>query len=275
MLKGDLNMKLFYAVVLSTFLFSTSSHAVLTDIECDEIWEKYTSIVFKYKKNKDDINVYNAGVSELDEYADSYRDMIRKLDIQYTIEDIRENFEKYGVLLLRPLKGIKLLLGCGNKPVCPYLAAQPYHEHDEYDTVNPEISTNPGLIAAFGANDLSEILPNTYEELAFEAFTPEKTQGFLGAFQHHCTHVKDIFDIDNPYEKNEPLRKDRLNSIDEIFFPDNYDEWSESSDDDKAGSPHDSDEEFLSTPWGIDYSEVYPDDLSTIANDSLAQSDSL
>ena len=206
-------MKFFYVTFLSLFLFSSSSQADLTDIECDEIWGKYTALVFKYK----DTNTFNAGFYELSTQAHCYREIIRKLKIDYTMEQIREIYEKHGVLALRPLKGDKLLLGCGNNPVDPNFVTKPRHEHDDYDTVNPQISMNPSLVAAFGVNKLKGLLPNTYEELAFEAFTPIRTQEFLEAFNDHCSNVKAINDIDNPYSIDAPLTVDKLSNIEDIF----------------------------------------------------------
>lgn len=59
----------------------------------------------------------------------------------YTIEEIKQNFEKYGIIILRdPTKSKKLLIGCGN--ACD----DNTHSHSDFVTVNPELHTNPSIV---------------------------------------------------------------------------------------------------------------------------------
>jgi len=52
--------------------------------------------------------------------------------------------------------------------------------------------------------------------------------------------------------------------------------WGYYSDEDPACSPHHSDDDaFFSVPWGIEYSEYYPELISTLVDASLTNPHSL
>lgn len=76
------------------------------------------------------------------------------LDIEYTIEQIKYYYDKYGIIVLRnPFASKKLLLGCGNKPLEHGNFDSGIHAHNGYITINPEITMNPTIIGAFGVDD--------------------------------------------------------------------------------------------------------------------------
>lgn len=59
----------------------------------------------------------------------------------YTFEEIKQNFEKYGIIILRdPTKSKKLLIGCGNS------CDNDTHSHIGDVTMNPELVTNPTIV---------------------------------------------------------------------------------------------------------------------------------
>lgn len=73
--------------------------------------------------------------------------ILRDIIVDYELEDIEANFEKYGIIILRnPLKSKKILLGCGSKPLIGYEG----HNHQEFTTINPAITMNPTIVGAFG-----------------------------------------------------------------------------------------------------------------------------
>lgn len=100
-------------------------------------------------------------------------DMLKNLDIDYTIEEIESSFDKYGVIMLRPIGGMEsLLLGCGNCPVDSNFSDK-VHAHTGYDTINPELTMNPTVVGAFGVDKgLLELLPKDhYKRLSGERLT--------------------------------------------------------------------------------------------------------
>lgn len=83
-----------------------------------------------------------------DQYMGS--EVLRFIEVDYTIDQIEQNFEKYGIIILRdPTKSKKLLLGCGTKP----LIILKNHEHKDFTTINPQLSMNPTIVGAFGVDD--------------------------------------------------------------------------------------------------------------------------
>lgn len=97
-----------------------------------------------------------------------------KIDIELPFSTIKETFDKTGVIPLRDVKASKkLLLGCGNRPCSNEPDDSEEHAHAGFITVNPELTMNPTVIAAFGHNTgLNQVLPeNHYTELHGEAIT--------------------------------------------------------------------------------------------------------
>jgi hypothetical protein len=183
-----------FILMLSFSFIGTDLRAALTNEECDEIYGKYVRMLTRYQSSND-VNIVATATHFLGtttkELGDP-RGWIKKLNVDCSIKDIRENYEKYGVLVLRPLKTQKLLLGCGNGPVeSPHNI--PRHNHELYDTINPELSMNPTIVGAFGEDNLQALLP-TYTEVVFECYTPSNSESFLTHFSHHCGNAA-IFDI--------------------------------------------------------------------------------
>jgi hypothetical protein len=89
------------------------------------------------------------------------------------LDDVKNIFDEYHVIQLREVGISKnLLLGCGNDPVDPIYANRD-HNHDGMETINPELSMNPHVVAAFGIDEgLNCLLPKRhYENLYGEAIT--------------------------------------------------------------------------------------------------------
>lgn len=74
-------------------------------------------------------------------------DTLQKLDIDYTLAQIKENFERTGLIILRdPYAQTSLLLGCGNNPQTAAFSKD--HSHEVYITINPQLSMNPTIVGA-------------------------------------------------------------------------------------------------------------------------------
>ena len=102
----------------------------------------------------------------------NYPSVLDKLEIDLSWEQIEEIFNKYGIIQLRKIdeNSHKLLLGCGNKPINDFFQTRG-HYHKGTTTVNPSLSMNPTIVASFGIDDLSNVLPSRqYDTLAFEYF---------------------------------------------------------------------------------------------------------
>ncbi len=98
---------------------------------------------------------------------------LANLTIDLPLEQIKEVFEKYHVIQLRPIEDSSdLLIGCGNRPVNPHYQ-NGGHDHLGMVTINPKLSMNPTIVAAFGYDDgLNHILPrHHFENLHAEATT--------------------------------------------------------------------------------------------------------
>jgi hypothetical protein len=127
----------------------------------------FTLMFVKYEmKESDDVNEYTFD--------------IRKLNITESLIDIKRNFNKYGVFIMRPYENQKdLIIGCGKKPLrnCGgYLfideqEEKEYHEehsHDNAYTIDPLHSTNPDVVAAFELNTFEFIPDESFEVIEFE-----------------------------------------------------------------------------------------------------------
>jgi hypothetical protein len=94
------------------------------------------------------------------------------LEIALPLDSIRDIYQKTGLIQLRPVNTAdKLLLGCGNGPCCTTTTGD--HSHTGFITINPVLSMNPCVVAAFGIDQgLNQILPpHFYKELYSEAVT--------------------------------------------------------------------------------------------------------
>ena len=91
------------------------------------------------------------------------------LDITNPIDTIEQQFNEYGVIILRPYKGEKkLVIGCGNKPLAncggyPFATEKEEldyhtdHHHEECYTINPEPAYNPSVVGFFSINEFGNI----------------------------------------------------------------------------------------------------------------------
>lgn len=95
------------------------------------------------------------------------------IQIDYPIDEIINNYNKYGIIILRdPTKSNKLLIGCGNNPY-PTSVTPGVHAHDGFVTINLDISTNPTIIGTIGVDvgiiDFLKSKNHKYNVLATEA----------------------------------------------------------------------------------------------------------
>ena len=127
----------------------------------------FTLMFVKYEMNEsDDINEYSFDIS--------------KLDITESLDNIKRNFNKYGVFIMRPYENQRnLVVGCGKKPLrnCggyPFADSQEekdYHEehsHDDAYTIDPLHSANPDVVAAFEFNTFDFIPDESFEVIEIE-----------------------------------------------------------------------------------------------------------
>lgn len=116
----------------------------------------------------DEVNALGEQIGEGEQYPEA----LNNLDVNLSWNEIEDVFNKYGVIQLRKIDGDshKLLLGCGNYPIDEGFRDWG-HFHKGMTTINPEITKNPTIIAAFGIDDLTNLLPEKqYNTLVFEFF---------------------------------------------------------------------------------------------------------
>jgi hypothetical protein len=202
--------------------------AALTDKEYLEVFSMYVQMQERYQTERDRFGRLKVGANTLNEQQQcSFEDpltLVKSLTITLPLEEMRRVFETYGVLQLRPFNGIMALIGCGNNPIeKPYIPLDDYeldkskpipraalfvlceyfecsgsslgdHRHEGYDTINPELTMNPTLVAAFGIDKLEGVLPNTYIKVSYENIFPGGDPESLNAFKFHFSNA-DVYDM--------------------------------------------------------------------------------
>lgn len=101
---------------------------------------------------------------------------LQKLHVTLSIEKIKQIFAEFHVILLREFpQSHKLLIGCGNSPIRD---GYHKHKHDEYFTIDPDISMNPVIVGIFGKQSrLHKLLPwGHFESLTSEGMIIDKTE---------------------------------------------------------------------------------------------------
>jgi hypothetical protein len=106
------------------------------------------------------------------------------LTLDYTIDEIVKNYDKYAVIILRnPKKTTNLMIGCGE--------GSGLHAHDDYVTIDIGIKINPTVVGAFLIdNDIA----NIFEDHKFKIFTAEAVTIWNGTIDNYL--------IFNPNFKN-------------------------------------------------------------------------
>lgn len=179
------------------------SKPVLSDAECYEFFGMYCQLNCEYRAGKRGYVPVNTIDQQLqDSKSDGVLDLVRALGIELSMDHIRRAYQSHGVLQLRPFNGVALLIGCGNSPIEENYN-KPVHVHDDYDTINPELTMNPTLVAALGVDDLRGLLPCTYAKVLYEGIDPLSSEFALTMFKHHFGQAK-VYDItyNNGYQEN-------------------------------------------------------------------------
>jgi hypothetical protein len=162
-----------------------SSNKVLSEQQLQEFhyivrtWQRFyymiTGALFMLFEFEDSDSIY------------SYSFDITKLSIEYTIDDIKEKFNQYGVLIMRPYKNQKkLIVGCGKKPLrnCggyPFADKQEEkeyhseHSHDDEYTIDPLHASNPDVIGAIQFNKLDFLAEESFDIIEFEGIVVNVT----------------------------------------------------------------------------------------------------
>jgi hypothetical protein len=164
---------------------------------CAQVGEKEIAIRRGYYKN-DNLQLHgfydsawgtcsnNIQNFETSEPHRNYPKILNKLDINLSWPDIENIFNREGVIQLKEIEADShtLLLGCGNNPPSEFYELRE-HFHKSMTTINPDLFMNPTVVAAFGIDNLSNVLPpKQYDTLAFEYFgNIYKTEAFLKAVE--------------------------------------------------------------------------------------------
>lgn len=207
-------MRKLVLVIVFGFVSFGAQASHLSDAEAYELAGMYSEMQRQYNSGElGDVPVMTLE-KQLKAHSGNTLQMVKELKIELPMERIRTVFKSHGVLQLREFNGRALLIGCGNNPVeLKYKPAkQKYlakaidsgrlahlrdwkelpveslcdHRHDGYDTINPDLSMNPTLVAAFAINKLRELLPQTYEKVTYEGIDPLNSPEALEEFEHHC-----------------------------------------------------------------------------------------
>lgn len=104
-------------------------------------------------------------------------DFLKNLTIEYCQSCIRLMFNKYNIIVLRdPTTSHNLLLGCGELPLVKTRKEWDprEHVHEDYITINPELSVNPTIVCAFGYEEgLYKLFKDKYPEHKYKVLCTE------------------------------------------------------------------------------------------------------
>lgn len=129
--------------------------------EINHILEQYVDVILK-------LDILSNG---LELTVENFPKFYNLLDIGLTSKEIASDFEKYGIFRLRELENNnhELVIGCGNKPL-PFHGGDmsrkfaeyeknydTEHSHEGADTINPDITYNPTVVALFGKQPISPL----------------------------------------------------------------------------------------------------------------------
>lgn len=131
------------------------------------LYEQYAALGGRYPHAQDCIDL---DIDNIRKALESENFWISNINPTLPMQQIDMIFDKYQVIQLREVGISKnLLLGCGNTPALP--AFKTNHQHAEMETINPQLSMNPSIVAAWGEDEgLNCILPQGhYENLYGEA----------------------------------------------------------------------------------------------------------
>lgn len=100
-----------------------------------------------------------------------YRAGLRRLKVELPFSEMKQTFERYGILQLRPKRSSQLLVGCGNYPLeglgqagnsvdasdlaLPRLER---HQHLAWDTIDPSPLQNPTFVAWLGTENFARFI---------------------------------------------------------------------------------------------------------------------
>jgi hypothetical protein len=118
---------------------------------------------------------------------------IHDLDITEHIGIIRENYENYGVIVLRKYNGEKYCtIGCGNKPLLDGCAPfenethkseyQAKHQHLGHYTISCELGCNPSVVGFFSSQEFKNIPDESFEKVYIEMVYLNPTKLFYSEF---------------------------------------------------------------------------------------------
>lgn len=142
-----------------------------------------------------------------DKYPPLSPECLLGLRVELPLEKIQEIFDQYHVIVLRdPSASESLLVGCGNSPITDVICKGEghNHEHEEFVTIDPDITKNPTIIGAFGTQEsLHSFLPQKHyiklvNELSSVAFSAnEITKNTLDcmAEDFKCYEMKSNGDV--------------------------------------------------------------------------------
>jgi hypothetical protein len=112
------------------------------------------------------------------------RDFWDSLGIEYTVDEMYEQFRTAGGIKLRSTDDQsvdKLVIGCGNHPYeYRQLGEDSDHAHRDAYTVDKSVSMSPTVLGAFGYANLAQLfLSGVFAQILFEGYSPVDSPGTL------------------------------------------------------------------------------------------------
>lgn len=168
--------KLFFTVLLSITFFS--AHALHPDFKLEknqlELIALYNDYLDSLRKNPEFHSWF-----PLEEMVIT-KEIIPHLDIDLSIEEIKEMYKKTGVVQLRKInpKSKTLVICCGNRPLLgePLHRDEQFmleHSHDGEITIDPNPRMNPTVLAFFGGTSLKCFSDKSFDKIVIEGMPIE------------------------------------------------------------------------------------------------------
>lgn len=131
---------------------------------------------------------------------------IHELDITEHIGNIKQNYARYGIIVLRKYNGEKYCtIGCGHKPLldCGGYSFQTCKEQEEYQTkhchdghytINPEMAYNPSIVGFFSDQEFKTIPNESFIEIYIEGVYLDPTEKFFSELLRMLKPNGQVFD---------------------------------------------------------------------------------
>lgn len=135
-------------------------------------------------------------------------DILSKLDIEISPKQMRNIFDKFEIIALRPLKHDKLLVFCGNSPIYCSAMEREYqdkseHQHKGKDTCDIDLLMNPSVVGLWLKPGLLNYFKQHKKYKLIKGESMDLTKDDQGQVDRElCSNIKQILDKNGVMKEN-------------------------------------------------------------------------